>query len=211
METGDLIKALSADASRRRAPLGRLWAAATVAAVVAAAIVFFTILGPRSDIAEAARTADFLFKFLVTGLLALTALPLLFALSRPEAAGGRFLWLAAAPAALAATLAVELSLVPSAQWSTRLVGVNSPDCVFLIMAIGAVPLALFIAMLRHAAPTRPTLAGIVAGLAAGGIGATLYAAHCTDDSPLFVAFWYTQAIVVLAIAGGLGARLFARW
>ena len=29
---------------------------------------------------------------------------------------------------------------------------------------------------------------------AGGIAATLYAAHCTDDSPLFVATWYTIAI-----------------
>lgn len=212
METGDLIKALSADAGRPHASLGRLWALATLAAIAIAAAVFFAMLGPRPDIAAAAHTADFLFKFLVTGLLALSALPLLFALSRPEATGrGRFLWLAAAPVALAVTLAIELGLVPSSEWGTRLIGVNSPECVFLIMAIGAGPLALFIAMLRHAAPTRPALAGAIAGLAAGGIGATLYAAHCTDDSPLFVAFWYSQAIIVLAIAGGLGARIFARW
>ena len=46
----------------------------------------------------------------------------------------------------------------------------------------------------------PSLAGAVAGLAAGGVAATLYAAHCTDDSPLFVATWYTLAIAALAAA-----------
>jgi hypothetical protein len=70
---------------------------------------------------------------------------------------------------------------------------------------------VFIAALRHGAPTRPAFAGAVAGLAAGGLAATLYAAHCTDDSPLFVATWYTIAIAVLAGLGALGGRLFARW
>ena len=77
--------------------------------------------------------------------------------------------------------------------------------------MGIAPLALFIAALRYGAPARPTLAGAVAGLAAGGISATLYAAHCTDDSPLFVATWYTLAIAILTAAGALGGRAFARW
>jgi hypothetical protein len=65
--------------------------------------------------------------------------------------------------------------------------------------------------LRHGAPSRPTLAGAVAGLAAGGLAATFYAAHCTDDSPLFVATWYTIAIAVLTLLGALGASRIARW
>jgi hypothetical protein len=55
------------------------------------------------------------------------------------------------------------------------------------------------------------LAGAVAGLAAGGIAATLYAAHCTDDSPLFVATWYTLAIAILTGTGAFAGRVFARW
>ena len=77
------------------------------------------------------------------------------------------------------------------------------------MGIG--PLALFVAALRHGAPSRPGLAGAVAGLAAGGIAATLYAAHCTDNSPLFVATWYTLAIAILTGTGALAGRAFARW
>ncbi|MEQ1524980.1 MAG: NrsF family protein, partial [Aestuariivirga sp.] len=64
---------------------------------------------------------------------------------------------------------------------------------------------------RHGAPPRPVSAGAVAGLLAGGIAATFYAAQCNDDSPLFVAVWYTLAIASLAAIGAVGARQFARW
>lgn len=212
MQTGDLIKALSADGGRRHHSLRRLWALTVLAGGVVAAVVFFAMLGPRPDIWAAARTADFLFKFVVMGLLTITALPLLWALSRPEpVAARRLAWLAAAPLALAVTLGIELAVFPSSEWIARLIGTNSPDCVFLIVAIAAGPLALFVAVLHDAAPSRPTLAGAVAGLAAGGIATLLYATHCTDDSPLFVAVWYTMAIGILAAAGAVAGRLLARW
>ena len=54
-------------------------------AIVVAAAIFFAVIGPRADIAAAAETVRFLFKFVVTLLLAATALmALLIALSRPE-------------------------------------------------------------------------------------------------------------------------------
>ncbi|TIM18804.1 MAG: DUF1109 family protein, partial [Mesorhizobium sp.] len=37
------------------------------------------------------------------------------------------------------------------------------------------------------------------------------AAHCFDDSPLFVATWYTIAIAILAALGAFGGRLLVRW
>jgi hypothetical protein len=41
-----------------------------------------------------------------------------------------------------------------------------------------------------------------------GLAATLYAAQCTDDSPLFVATWYTIATAMVAAIGALaGSRL----
>ena len=46
--------------------------------------------------------------------------------------------------------------------------------------------------LRHGAPARPAVAGAIAGMLSAGLAATLYASHCTDDSPLFVATWYTH-------------------
>jgi hypothetical protein len=55
------------------------------------------------------------------------------------------------------------------------------------------------------------LAGAVGGLLAGGLGAMLYASHCTDDSPLFVALWYVVAIALVAVVGALAGRLVLRW
>lgn len=212
MRTDELINLLSADAGLRRASFGRAWSVAIAAAVMAAAAVFALALGPRPDIAAAAETVSFLFKFVVTGVLALSAVPLLVALSRPEPVGPRKLgWLVAAPLVLAVAVAVELAVRPAAEWGARLVGTNSPECPFLIVALGVVPLALFLWSLRNAAPAQPSLAGIVAGIAAGGIGASFYAAHCTDDSPLFVATWYTLGVAMLAVAGGFAARIVARW
>ncbi|MBW8903749.1 MAG: DUF1109 family protein, partial [Bradyrhizobium sp.] len=40
-----------------------------------------------------------------------------------------------------------------------------------------------------------------------GLAATLYAAHCTDDSPMFVATWYT---IATALVAGIGAVLGAK-
>jgi hypothetical protein len=41
-----------------------------------------------------------------------------------------------------------------------------------------------------------------------GLAATLYASHCTDDSPLFVATWYTVATALVRGIGALaGAKL----
>jgi hypothetical protein len=203
---------LSADSGPRPGSFGRGWTVAVLLAILAAAAVFALFIGPRPDVDEAGETMRFLFKFVVTGLLAVTAVPLLIALARPEPVGrGRLILLAAAPLALLAAVVFELSVVPSAEWETRLVGTNSMYCLSLIPLIGIAPLALFTWSLRNAAPTRPTLAGAIAGLAAGGIAATLYAAHCTDDSPLFVATWYTLAIAVLTVAGGVAGRAFARW
>jgi len=45
-------------------------------------------------------------------------------------------------------------------------------------------------------------------LLSAGLAATLYAAHCTDDSPLFVATWYTIATAMVAAIGALaGSRM----
>jgi hypothetical protein len=212
MDTDGLIKALSADAGRPQPAMGRVLLAALVLAIVAAAIVFAVTIGPRPDIAVAAETVRFLLKFVVTALLAATAFSALSALSRPQGVSRRtLLGLTAAPVLLLAAIAAELATVPSSEWSARLIGTNSLACTTLIPLMGIAPLALFIAALRYGAPSRPALAGAIAGLAAGGIAATLYAAHCTDDSPLFVATWYTLAIAVLTAVGALGGRAFARW
>jgi len=211
MKTDDLIRAIAAD-DKRAAPLARFLYVALAAAFVLAAILFAVRLGPRPDIAAVALDPRFLLKFAVTLLLATTALALALRLARPGAETGyAWLVLAAAPALLAFGVLVELATMPAATWGTRLIGTNWFYCLIFVSLFSLPLLAAALIGLRHGAPTRPALAGAVAGLLAGGLGAALYAAHCTDDSPLFVATWYTLAIAGVTIVGSLIGRRVLRW
>jgi hypothetical protein len=212
MQTNDLINALRADAAKQAMPLGYSWWIAIVAATIIAAGAFFILIGPRPDFTVAAHTPRFLFKFIVTLALVVVAFALLRVLSRPGSDVRHVAhWLVLMPIFLGTAVAVELFAVPSDQLVTVWWGTNVYVCLTFIPLIGLGPLAVFLAALRHGAPTRPRLAGAVAGLLAGGIAATFYAAHCTDDSPLFVATWYSIAIAGLVALGAICGRRVARW
>lgn len=212
MDTGRLIRGLATDARLTSPPLPAIFAAAVAAACVIAALVFFGTLGARSDIALAAATPRFLFKFVVTLALAAAAIAAAIAASRPGAPLGRSLpFLALAPLLAAAAVVVEFTTVAPSSWAALWIGSNARTCLTFIPLIGIGPLAVLLMAMRQGAPTRPRLAGALAGLAAGGIAATFYAAHCTDDSPFFVATWYTLAVAVLTAAGALAGGRILRW
>src|SRR5207302_7546239 len=105
----------------------------------------------------------------------------------------------------------EMMLPQRLPMMTRLVGSNSKIC---MTAIPLMSLPLLIASLiglRHGAPARPAVAGAVAGLVSAGVAATLYASHCTDDSPLFVATWYTLATALVTAIGALAGSKVLRF
>ena len=212
MDTERLISTLAADGARPTISMARAWSLAALAGVVIAAVVFFLAIGPRPDIAAAAQTPRFLFKFVATLSLLGTAFLVLRALARPGVPARSVLpMLLVAPMLMLVAVGVEMMVLPADQLRPRWIGNNAMLCMTFIPLIGIGPLAAFLFALRHGAPTRPMLAGGVAGLVSGGLAATLYAAHCTDDSPLFVATWYPLAIVLLAVAGAFAGRFVSRW
>jgi hypothetical protein len=212
MDTDELIDALASDAQRPVASFRCIWWGALGLAISFASAVFFATLGPRPDIATAVETPRFLFKFVVTIILAVSAFGLARALSRPGEAWRKSLpYLATGPALLAVAVVFELLLLPPDLWPAKLIGTNNLTCLTFILLIGIGPLAIILQALHYCAPTRPIIAGAVAGVLAGGIAATFYAAQCTDDSPLFVATWYAIAVVGLAVVGVVAADRFARW
>lgn len=211
MDTQHLIRTLTLDGTPA-VPMTRAWTLALGGAVVIAALVFFAAIGPRPDFALAAETWRFLYKFSVTLALFATGLWALVALARPGVpARRRLAALLLAPCLLVGAILIEVAAIPADQLGSRLVGDNAMLCLASIPVIGIGPLAAFLFALRHGAPDAPQLAGAVAGLVAGGLAATFYAAHCTDDSPLFVATWYPLAVLLLVAAGALGARFVVRW
>jgi hypothetical protein len=100
---------------------------------------------------------------------------------------------------------------PRAHWDTMIVGDDWLQCLLSIPIIAIVPFAGSIWAVRKGAPTNLVHAGGFAGLIAGGVSATAYAFHCTEDSIPFIAVWYGGTIVLCTLAGAaLGPRLL-RW
>jgi hypothetical protein len=208
MDTDQLIRTLAADTARAR-PVGFVLALALLAAAPVSLLMFFTELGVRPDVMTAMRNPFFDLKFAVTLALATSAILVSLHLSRPEASMRGWGWLFMIPAGLlVAGISGEMMMPQRLPMMTRLVGQNSRVCMTAIPAMSLPLLAAALVGLRHGAPTRPALAGAVAGLLSAGLAATFYASHCTDDSPLFVATWYTIATALVTAVGALaGARV----
>ncbi|WP_244493702.1 NrsF family protein [Aureimonas sp. AU4] len=206
--TDRLIRVLSKDA-KVRVRFGRVIVQAAAAGLLAAAVSYLVMLHPRPDLEAVLRTARVLFKFIVTVPLAGAMIGLLDRIGRPAAPLGVWPWLLGGVAAVLATgVGVELAMSPPAEWAARLVGTNAGYCLFFIPVIAIGPLACFIAALRQGMPSRPGLAGVAAGVASGAMAAAFYATHCPDDSPLFVATWYTLGLGITAAFGYLAGRRF---
>jgi hypothetical protein len=204
METDQLIRTLTADNAHRARPVGFMLVLALVAAIPVSLAMFIAALGVRSDVMTAMHNPFFDLKFVVTLALAISAVAVSLHLSRPEASLKGWGWLLLVPAGfLAAGIGGEMMMPQRLPMMTRLVGHNSRVCVTAIPLLSLPLLAAALVGLRHGAPARPAVAGAVAGLLSAGVAATFYAAHCTDDSPLFVATWYTIAAAVVTAIGAL--------
>jgi hypothetical protein len=209
MDTDQLIRTLAADNTHRARPVGFALMLALLAAAPVSLLMFFTEFGVRPDIMVAMRNPFFDLKFAVTLSLAIAAIAVSLHLSRPEASLRGFGWLLLAPVGiLAAGIGGEMMVPQRLPMMTRLVGKNSWVCLTVIPLLSVPILAGALIGLRHGAPARPAVAGAIAGLLSAGLAATLYASHCTDDSPLFVAAWYTTATALVTAIGALiGAKL----
>ncbi|MEY2853726.1 MAG: hypothetical protein RL030_858 [Pseudomonadota bacterium] len=212
MKTDALIAALASDRIAG-VPPARLLRRAVLPAVVVAAILFLVLAGPRADLATvAAGSLRFTLKLLLTGGVLVGAAGLLLRLARPGSLPGFWRgWLVAVPLVLLFAVVVELVALPRGQWQAAAIGQNARWCLVMIPLLGLAPLAGGLWALRQAAPLRPMLTGSIVGLLSAGIAGFLYALHCTDDSPLFVAIWYSTATAILALAGALLGRWLLRW
>ncbi len=209
MDTDQLIRTLAADNTQRARPVSFSLMLALLAAAPVSLLMFFAELGVRPDVMTAMRNPFFDLKFAVTLALAASAIAVSLHLSRPEASLRGFGWWLLIPAGiLVAGISGEMMMPQRAPMMTRLVGSNSKVCMSAIPAMSLPLLAGALYGLRQGAPARPAVAGAIAGMLSAGLAATLYASHCTDDSPLFVATWYSISIALVTAIGALaGARV----
>jgi hypothetical protein len=178
-------------------------------AMLGSLILVVAWLHVRSDLSQVEATTMFWSKLLYGLTIALFAGALTCRLARPgrEVAG---LWPLVALPFLAADVwgARDLSATSGPHQVSLWLGQTWAVCPLLIVALALPGLAGLLWALRRQAPTRLRLAGMAAGLTAGGIGATAYALHCSEDSTPFLATWYSLGIL---LTGGLGALLAPRW
>ena len=209
METDQLIRTLAADTRQRAWPVGLVLAVALLAAGLVSIAMFSAALGVRPDVMSAMHNPFFDLKFVVTLALASSAIVVGLHLSRPEATLRGWAWLLLIPLLLlAGGIGCEMLLPQPVPMMTRMIGKNWSLCLVAIPALSLPLLAAALIGFRHGASTRPAVTGAIAGMLSAGLGATLYASHCTDDSPLFVATWYTIGTALLAVIGAVaGARV----
>ena len=212
MDTEQLIRTLAADNSHRARPVGYVLMLALLAAAPVSLIMFFGELGFRPDIMTAMHNPFFDLKFAVTLALAISATAVVLHLSRPEASLRGFGWFLLIPAGiLAACISGEMMMPQRVPMMTRLVGSNSKICMTAVPIMSLPLLAASLIGLRHGAPSRPALEGAMAGLLSAGLAATIYASNCTDDSPLFVATWYTIATAIVTVVGAVAGSKVLRF
>jgi hypothetical protein len=212
MKTDNLISAIAEDAAAAMPSVGRRTAIALAIGGSVAVAFFVHRLGVRPDIATALQTWRFDAKLLTTLLCFATALWATARLARPSIDPRMALTVFSLPLlALAFAVGWEIAISPAHTWSIRAIGSNSRLCVMSIIIMSIAPLVALLVALRAGAPQSPAMAGAAAGVLAGGLAATLYAVHCPDDSPLFVALWYVPVVVLIALLGAIGGHRVLRW
>ncbi len=209
MKTEDLIQVMAAD-SRRPWPLPVVLSVAIVVAALVVAVVFLPILGMRPALPLA--DPDVLIKQAFAPALALAAGGAVLRLACPGLGVGRWaVLLSTVPAILLLAVAGTLLAQPRETWMPSMMGDSSGQCLALISMMSVPLLAASLWVLRAGASTRPAISGALAGLLSGSAAATVYAVHCTEDSPLFYSFWYGLAILGVTAVGALLGRRLLRW
>lgn len=213
MRTEDLIDLLANNetAVSRHIVARRFTIALASGALIATALVI-GLLGPRSDLSEAAQAPMFWLKVAYVGALVVTSLFAVLRLSRPGrplawtpfgiAAPIIVVWIVAALALADAAPTERIALLLGATWN---------KCPPLIAMLS---LPTFIATLwamRGLGPTRLRLAGATAGLLSGAIGALAYCLHCPEMAAPFFGSWYFLGMLIPAGVGFEIGPAVLRW
>jgi hypothetical protein len=132
--------------------------------------------------------------------------------SRPGATHRRAAATLAGVVLAMAAVALALALLaPSDAGHAVVLGRSWKSCPWRVVALSLPALAALFWALRGLAPTRARLAGWVAGLLAGSLGALGYALYCPELSAAFVFVWYTLGILATAAIGALLGPSLLRW
>jgi hypothetical protein len=201
MNTEQLIDTLSREGAA--APAARPWAIPLLASFAICLAILGVVLGAPLAALPEIGAAPYAMKLTFAVPIAIAGAAALRVAGTPGRPVARYLLVLAIPfAAVLALAAMEVAATglewPGRTWARCLAAI----ALLTPLAFGAAILAL-----RRRAPTRLRLAGVLAGLFAGGTAATAYALWCPETSAAFLLSWYAAPI---ALAGAIGALLGPR-
>lgn len=209
--TDDLIERLASDLKPvRPMALQRLLLGAVLLSGVAAIVAMLALLGMRPDMADASVTMIYWTKFIYTLALALLGLAATIVLARPD---GRTRWPWLAGLALLALLVIGavVQMARAEDMMPMIMGTSIQRALTFVPIFALPVLLASLYALRRLAPRSPTLAGFAAGIMSGATSAWIYAFACTETGMMFLALWYTLAILLVGLAGALLGRFLLRW
>lgn len=215
MRTDELIGLLAADTRPvRPAAVARRFGVGLGVAAPLVAFVLLVVMGLplRADLAASlARATDWPKYALVLALLA-AGWHACARLSRPDGASRAAALAAAAPVVAVAALALAtLARAPAELRAAMVFGSTWTVCPLIIATLSVPAFAVVARVMRGLAPTRLGAAGAAVGLFAGAIAATVYALHCPEREPAFLAVWYVLGIAAPVVAGALLGPRVLRW
>lgn len=216
METDALIKRLAADLKAgSQSPLShdhhtRL-ALATFGVGLGTVMLLATSLGVRPDLASASVTPAVALKLLPFLALAVGAYFLAAKWMQPGATGSAFGLMPGIILLLAGLVANPVAITSASDFAAAALQGSPMICMAMIVAFSLVPLGVLLNVMRGGASTRPSVAGGVAGILAGSLGAFAYGLHCPIDSTVFVAIWYGASIAFVGLIGAVLGRWLLAW
>jgi len=213
MTTDDLIARLTGELKpvSRLAVLKRVGLGLGISLVVSAVLMYFW-LGMRPDMMTATGTMPFWSKFIYTLALAIIGAWAVKRIAHPLGSIRVNLALIGTLIVAISILGfVQLAMAPPEAYHYLLTGKSVAVCTLYIVMLSLPLLVGAFWVLRGLAPTRLTIAGTAAGLAAGAIGSLVYSFHCTESAMPFVAIWYTLGVLIPGLIGAIAGRFVLRW
>ncbi len=216
MKTDELIGMLAtnigAESGYARAGASQRFLLALGWGAFGSTLLMAVLLGVREDLRDAALLPMFWVKLAFPLSLAIAALFASERMGRPGMLLGRVRVALFVPVAIIWVLAaVSLAGASGAEREGLVYGQSWKECQQSIALLSLPMLVASFWAMRGLAPTRTRLAGGMAGLLAGAVGAAAYALHCPELAAPFLGAWYLIGMLIPALAGALVAPLLLRW
>lgn len=215
-KTDELIALLSQDsvkpASLRQETLRALLWLVPITLLSTYAVSELTNRPFRQNYLTEIQTLPVLTKQLLPLMIALSLIPMVIQLCRPEGRIGRLFWWSIAAVSLVnLTIIIKMVGEPSDQWINLVLGGTFVECFVGVSFISSTVLIGGLTIAHKGACVRPTALGFLLGVFSGGIGSFIYAFLCMNDNPLFYGVWYSLAALGVGLLGAILGNRLLRW